>query len=52
MDRLAAAAATYERLLTLQTEWHFSSLDAGIAGNKARHNLALVYEEMGMLDLT
>lgn len=49
--RLEEAAATYERLLAEPTDRHFSSLDAGIAGDKARHNLAIVYEEMGRIDL-
>ena len=45
--RLAEAAAGYRRLLTEQSERHFASIDEGIDGYKARHNLAMVLEELG-----
>lgn len=43
---LAAAVETYRRVLEEKTQRHFSSMDPGISGIKARHNLALVYEEL------
>ncbi|RLS54825.1 MAG: glycosyltransferase [Planctomycetota bacterium] len=45
--RLALAAAGYRRLLTEQSDRHFASIDEGIDGYKARHNLAMVLEELG-----
>lgn len=45
--RLQDAELAYLRVLDEQTERHFTSVDTGIAGYKARHNLAIVYEEMG-----
>jgi GT2 family glycosyltransferase/tetratricopeptide (TPR) repeat protein/2-polyprenyl-3-methyl-5-hydroxy-6-metoxy-1,4-benzoquinol methylase len=47
--RLAQAAAAYERLFREPDERHFSSLDPGMAGFKARQNLAVVYADMGEL---
>ncbi len=46
---LQKAAETYLDLLRTREEAHFSSVVAGIAGHLARHNLALVYGEMGEL---
>ncbi len=41
---LAGAAAVLERLLALPAAEHFASVDAGLRGPKARHNLAVVYQ--------
>lgn len=49
--RLAAAAATYQEILDADEPRHFTSIDAGLAGYKTRHNLALVYEDLGNWDL-
>jgi GT2 family glycosyltransferase/tetratricopeptide (TPR) repeat protein/2-polyprenyl-3-methyl-5-hydroxy-6-metoxy-1,4-benzoquinol methylase len=46
MGRLAEAAEAYERIFRDPEERHFSSLDPGIGGHKARHNLAMVYADM------
>ncbi|HTU23475.1 MAG TPA: glycosyltransferase [Gemmataceae bacterium] len=43
------AARMYEQLLAAPMERHFSSMDQGILGYKARQNLAIVYQEMGRL---
>jgi len=47
--RLKEAEQIYLRVLNNPEEWHFTSIDQDLAGYKARHNLALVYEEMGDL---
>jgi GT2 family glycosyltransferase/tetratricopeptide (TPR) repeat protein len=47
--RLQEAVAAYLHLLTEREEAHFSSVVAGIAGHLARHNLALVYRDLGDL---
>jgi GT2 family glycosyltransferase/tetratricopeptide (TPR) repeat protein/SAM-dependent methyltransferase len=44
---LAEAARAYEELLTNPDERHFSSVDQGIRGFKTRHNLAVVFQDMG-----
>lgn len=49
LGRLDEAERSYLRVLEEQVERHFMSVDAGIAGYKARHNLAIVYEDMGRL---
>ena len=49
--RLAAAVAAYKSALRNDDRRHFSSIDPGIVGYKARHNLALVYEDLGRRDL-
>ena len=48
--RLRDAEQTYFRVLNGQEERHFSSIDRALTGFKARHNLAIVYDEMGRLD--
>jgi glycosyltransferase involved in cell wall biosynthesis/Flp pilus assembly protein TadD/2-polyprenyl-3-methyl-5-hydroxy-6-metoxy-1,4-benzoquinol methylase len=48
--RLDQAARTYLRVLNDPAERAFSSIDRGLAGFKARHNLAIVYEDAGALD--
>ncbi|HZU37701.1 MAG TPA: tetratricopeptide repeat protein, partial [Gemmataceae bacterium] len=47
--RLTDAAKAYRALFDLKEERHFSSRDRGIAGFKARQNLAVVYTDMGDL---
>lgn len=47
--RLRQAAEAYLRVLHGLEERHFSSVDGGLAGFKARFNLAIVYEDMGRL---
>jgi len=49
--RLDEAAASYRGAIRGGEGRHFTSIDRGIGGFKARHNLALVYEDMGQLDL-
>ncbi len=44
--RLREAAQTYEELLAALPERHFSSMDRGITGYKARQNLAIVYQDL------
>ncbi|MBV9852071.1 MAG: glycosyltransferase [Armatimonadetes bacterium] len=44
---LAAAEASYLRLLTDREVGHIDSLDVSMTGFKAHHNLALVYQDMG-----
>jgi tetratricopeptide (TPR) repeat protein len=50
-DRLDDAVAAYRAALDNREERHFSSMDPGIADHKARHNLAIVYTELGRHDL-
>jgi GT2 family glycosyltransferase/tetratricopeptide (TPR) repeat protein len=47
--QLKEAAQAYLDLLAVREEVHFSSVVAGIAGHLARHNLALVYRDLGDL---
>jgi tetratricopeptide (TPR) repeat protein len=44
---LAGAISCLEQLLTRQPEAHFASVDAGLRGYKARHNLAVLYRQQG-----
>jgi tetratricopeptide (TPR) repeat protein len=46
---LQEAVQTYLDLLQAREEPHFSSVVAGLAGHLARHNLALVYRDLGDL---
>ena len=48
--RLEDAERVYLRVLNETTERHFASLDVGINGYKARHNLAIVYDDLGDLE--
>ncbi len=48
--RLKEAEETYLRVLNGQELRHFTSVDQGLAGFKARQNLAIVYEDAGALD--
>jgi len=45
--KLSVAETAYQTVLRGGGQRHFSSIDRGIVGFKARHNLALVYEDMG-----
>jgi GT2 family glycosyltransferase/tetratricopeptide (TPR) repeat protein/SAM-dependent methyltransferase len=47
--RLRAAELSYLGALSNSDALHFSSMDRGIVGFKARHNLAAVYTDMGAL---
>jgi tetratricopeptide (TPR) repeat protein len=47
--RLRAAELSYLAALANSDALHFSSIDRGIVGFKARHNLAAVYTQMGAL---
>jgi tetratricopeptide (TPR) repeat protein len=47
--RLPEAVVAYQKVLDEHEERHFSSVDSGLAGFKARHNLAVVFEDLGML---
>jgi predicted Zn-dependent protease len=49
--RLEEAAEAYRMALTKQTDRYFASIDQGILGCKARHNLACVYADMERPDL-
>ncbi len=51
LGSLDEAAALYRAVLVPATNRHFSSMDMGISGFKARHNLAIVYEDQSRLDL-
>ncbi len=51
LRRLPDAVKAYQAVLRKSNERHFSSVDPAITGYKARHNLALVYAELGQLNL-
>lgn len=46
LGRLHQAARAYLAALSNDDDRHFTSIDPDIVGNKARHNLARVYEDM------
>jgi O-antigen biosynthesis protein len=48
---LSDAERAYRAALQGPEERQFSSVDGGISGFKARHNLAIVYADMGRFDL-
>jgi O-antigen biosynthesis protein len=48
--RPAESVAAYHELLAAKPDRHFSSVVRGIQGHLARHNLAVVYEQLGQLD--
>ncbi len=48
--QLNAAVETYNQILKEPTGRHFTSIDTGISSHKARHNLAIVYEDMNRFD--
>jgi tetratricopeptide (TPR) repeat protein len=45
--QLREAIAAYEDVLQNRDEWHFTSVVRGITGYLTRHNLAVVYRELG-----
>jgi Tfp pilus assembly protein PilF len=45
--RVDDAVAAYRRVIANEDVRHFTSMDRGITGHKARHNLALAYAEQG-----
>ena len=47
--RLREAVEAYKQALCSEGDRSFNSIDAGLATYKTRHNLALVYQEMGAL---
>jgi len=49
--RLKQAEQTYLRILQEQTPRHFASVDLGITDYKTRHNLAIVYEDLGQPEI-
>jgi tetratricopeptide (TPR) repeat protein len=50
LGRLEEAVAAHRDVLTGREERHFSSVDRGLAGFKARQNLAVAFGDMGRLD--
>jgi len=50
LGQLQEAVASYQKVITDPVARHFSSVDAGLSGFKARHNLALVFEDQGRPD--
>jgi tetratricopeptide (TPR) repeat protein len=48
--RLVDAEQTYLRVLNGVEERHLTSIDQGLVSYKARHNLAIVYDDMGRQD--
>ena len=44
---LPGAAQALERLLQTREGHHFGSVDVGLRGYKARHNLAVIYRDLG-----
>ena len=49
LGRLAEAVQAYRDVLANREAQHFSSIDRGLTGFKARQNLAAVYTDMGDL---
>ena len=49
-SRLNEAVDAYLSILNGEHERHYTSVDQGILGFKARHNLALVYEDLQQFD--
>ncbi len=49
LGRLTEAVQAYRDVLANREEQHFSSIDRGLTGFKARQNLAVVYTDMGDL---
>ena len=47
LDDRAGAEVCLLRLLATPEPAHFASIDAGLRGYKARHNLAVIYRELG-----
>lgn len=51
LGRRELAAEAYRGALANRDQRHFSSVDPGVLGYKARHNLAIVLQELGRPDL-
>ena len=51
LGRYEESIAAYRTTLSTIEERHFSSVDPGIYGHKARHNLAVVHRDADQLDL-
>ena len=51
LGELQHAEKAYRAVLAGGEDRHFSSVDPGVAGVKARHNLAILYGDMGRMDL-
>ncbi|MEX1026471.1 MAG: tetratricopeptide repeat protein [Candidatus Paceibacterota bacterium] len=49
--QLQAAVDAYHRVLSPHSDRYFASLDSGVIGAKAHHNLACVYADLRRLDL-
>ncbi len=49
-NELTLARESYERLLNHDSPRHFTSIDRGVLGFKARHNLALVLQDLREAD--
>jgi tetratricopeptide (TPR) repeat protein len=47
LHRFDEAVAAYRAALSEESERHFASVDPAVAGYKARHNMALVYADVG-----
>ncbi len=50
LGRLEEAAQAYRTVLAVREGRHFTSIDLGLTGFKARQNLAVVYTDLGGLD--
>jgi tetratricopeptide (TPR) repeat protein len=50
LGRLEEAAEAYRDALSVREDRHFSSVDRGLAGFKARQNLAVVLSDLGRLE--
>ncbi|MDB5343899.1 MAG: glycosyl transferase family 2 [Schlesneria sp.] len=50
LGRLQEAVELYQQVLKPSGSRHFASVDIGLSGFKARHNLALVHEDLGQYD--
>jgi GT2 family glycosyltransferase/tetratricopeptide (TPR) repeat protein len=50
LGRLEEAVQSYRAVLANHEERHFSSIDRGLTGFKARQNLAVVYTDLGDLE--
>lgn len=51
LGNLDEAVTLYRDVLAPSNERHFVSVDVGLVGYKARHNLAIVYEDQSRTDL-
>lgn len=51
IGHLQTAADLYHQVLIPDRDRYFTSIDLGLSGFKARHNLALVYEDLDQMEL-